>query len=274
MAPDPSTIPDIEHVIAVGAGKGGVGKSMLTVMLGIALARRGARVGILDGDIYGPSMPCMLGLTGARPSVRGSTLLPFEVTATFGTIKAISIGNLVETDKALIWRGPMAHGAFKQLALQTEWGALDYLLVDLPPGTGDVPLSLSQMLPLSGAVLACTPQAVAQDDARRAARMFEQLEVPILGLVENMSAYTDDSGTVHDLFGQGGAEALARTMSLPFLGAVPLHPTIRKQLDVGTPQSIFDNESLAATFDEIATRMLESLDTTNANASAPTLNIN
>lgn len=243
-----SPLPNVKHVIAVGAGKGGVGKSTVAVSLALGLARTGAKVGLLDGDIYGPSIPTMLGLDDEIPKVNGATLLPFEV----HSIKAVSIGKLVDPDKALIWRGPMAHGAFKQLALQTDWGQLDYLLVDLPPGTGDVPLTLAQLLPLTGSVLVCTPQRVAQEDARRAARMFQQLGVDILGVVENMSSFTADDGTEYDLFGRGGAEILARTMGLPFLGNLPLYPLLRKNLDQGEPQRSWEDEGLAKALDGLA----------------------
>jgi len=228
-------LPLVRHVIAVGAGKGGVGKSTIAVNLAIGLARHGARVGLLDGDIYGPSGPTMLGLADLPVAAEGNVLLPFEVHG----IRTMTIGKLVDPDKALIWRGPMAHGAFKQLATQTDWGELDYLIVDLPPGTGDVPLTLAQLLPLSGAVIVCTPQQVAKDDARRAIRMFQQLGVEILGVVENMAGFLADDGKVYDLFGRGGAEDLARDLGLPFLGAIPLHPSLRVHGDAGTPLSNF-----------------------------------
>jgi ATP-binding protein involved in chromosome partitioning len=187
---------------------------------------------LLDGDIYGPSIPTMLGLNDQRPRMLDEkTMLPFEVHG----IRAMSIGRLVPADKALIWRGPMAHGAFRQLLAQTRWAELDYLIVDLPPGTGDVPLSLCQMIPLSGAVIVCTPQRVAQDDARRAARMFQQLDVEVLGLVENMSYFVGDDGKEYDIFGRGGAERLARELAIPFLGALPIHMALRENCDRGEP---------------------------------------
>ena len=175
-------LPNVKNIIAVGAGKGGVGKSTVSATLAVGLAKEGAKVGLLDADIYGPSMTTMLGLREVQSKSEDNMLVPFEAHG----IKAMTMGNLVEPDRALIWRGPRAHSAFNQLATQTKWGALDYLIVDLPPGTGDVPLSLAQLLPLTGAVIVCTPQLVAQDDAKRAGRMFQQLGVPILGLVENM----------------------------------------------------------------------------------------
>lgn len=225
-------LPQVKHVIAVGAGKGGVGKSSIAINLAVGLARHGAAAGLLDADIYGPSSPTMLGLHDHRPAMRDEkTLVPFKAHG----IHAMTIGKLVEPDKPLIWRGPMAHGAFRQLALQTDWPELDYLIVDLPPGTGDVPLTLTQLLPLTGAVVVCTPQQVAQDDARRAVRMFQQLGVSILGVVENMSHFVGDDGKEYDLFGRGGAEDLASAMNLPFIGAIPIHMKLRENADAGTP---------------------------------------
>jgi ATP-binding protein involved in chromosome partitioning len=229
-------LPNVKHIIAVGAGKGGVGKSSISVLVACGLARLGAKVGLLDGDIYGPSMPTMLGLEELPGGIRGNMLLPFEVHG----IKAMTIGKLVDPEKALIWRGPMAHGAFKQLATQTEWGDLDYLIVDLPPGTGDVPLTMAQLLPLSGAVIVCTPQKVAQDDARRAVRMFQHLGVEVLGLVENMSWFVCEHGSEYDIFGRGGAEQMAGAMNLPFLGALPIVPQMREHFDNGEPLKNWD----------------------------------
>ena len=240
-------LPNVRQIIAVGAGKGGVGKSTIAVNLAVGLARMGARTGLLDGDIYGPSAPTMLGLDAVGTAARGNMLLPFEVHG----IKAMTIGKLVDPDKALIWRGPMAHGAFKQLALQTEWGDLDYLVVDLPPGTGDVPLTLSQLLPLTGAVIVCTPQQVAQDDARRAVRMFQQLGVDVLGVVENMSYFVAEDGSEHDLFGRGGAEIMAQTMGLPYLGAIPIYSELRANSDAGTPLRNWDLPKLGANLDRM-----------------------
>ena len=250
-------LPGVRQVIAVGAGKGGVGKSTIAVNLAVALARMGARTGLLDGDIYGPSGPTMLGLDDEATQARGNMLLPFEVHG----IKAMTIGKLVDPDKPLIWRGPMAHGALKQLATQTEWGELDYLVVDLPPGTGDVPLTLSQLLPLSGAVIVCTPQQVAQDDARRAARMFEELGVPVLGVVENMSSFVDDTGREHDLFGKGGAEIMAQTMGLTFLGSLAIRPALRVHSDRGTPLANWNDARLGAELDAIARNVAQRVST-------------
>src|SRR5271170_2591174 len=228
--PPTDVLPQVKCVIAVGAGKGGVGKSTLALNLAVGLHRSGAEVGLMDGDIYGPSMPTMLGIKGVQPQVKGNKILPHHVHG----IHAVTIGSLVEPDKPLIWRGPMAHGAFKQLLLDnTEWPTLDYLIVDLPPGTGDVPLTLCQLLPLTGAVIVATPQRVALDDAVRAVRMFEQLGAPILGLVENMSYVPLPDGSIYDLLGRGGAKAEAARLGIPFLGEVPTYMEMRINSDAG-----------------------------------------
>jgi len=224
--------------VAVGAGKGGVGKSTIALNLAVGLARKGHAVGLLDGDIYGPSMPTMLGLETHDTVVHAGMLQPFYVHG----IKVMTIGKLVEPDKPLIWRGPMAHGAFKQLTEQTDWGQLDYLIIDLPPGTGDVSLTMAQSLRLTGAVIVCTPQQVAQDDAIRAAKMFQQLGIDVLGVVENMSTFIADDISPpreYDLFGKGGAEKMAARLGLPFLGAVPITVALRKNSDTGDPSSNF-----------------------------------
>ncbi len=232
-------LPGVKHIIAVGAGKGGVGKSTVAVNLAVGLARNGHAVGLMDGDIYGPSLPTMLGLDALETIARGNRLQPFYVHG----VKAMTLGKLVEPDKPLIWRGPMAHGAFKQLVEQTEWGELDYLIIDLPPGTGDVALTMAQMLKLAGAVVVCTPQKVAQDDATRAARMFTQLGVDVLGVVENMSYFVGDDGKEYDLFGRGGAQVMAQRLGLPLLGTVPINMGLRVNSDAGTPLKNFEDRS-------------------------------
>jgi ATP-binding protein involved in chromosome partitioning len=235
--PKKDVLPQVKNVIAVGAGKGGVGKSTLAVNLAVGLQRAGAAVGLLDGDIYGPSIPTMLGIKGRKPTITENKIEPFFVHG----IHAVTIGSLVPEEKPLIWRGPMAHGAFKQLLLDnTQWPELDYLIVDLPPGTGDVPLTLCQLLPLTGAVVVATPQQVALDDAIRAVRMFQQLEAPILGMVENMSYLVSPDGSTIDLFGRGGAEKAAQRMSLAFLGSLPLFPELRVNSDSGEPTKNFE----------------------------------
>lgn len=269
---DSNPLPRVRQIVAVGAGKGGVGKSTISVNLAVGLARRGARVGLLDADIYGPSLPTLLGLDEIPAAARGNTLMPFEVHG----IRAMTIGKLVDADKALIWRGPMAHRAFQQLATQTEWGDLDYLVIDLPPGTGDVALTMSQLLSLSGAVVVCTPQRVALDDARRAVRMFEQLGIPVLGVVENMSSFIADDGREFDLFGKGGAETMAGTMGLPFLGALPIHPELRIYSDEGTPLLNFaEGTALAGSLDHLCGEVARQLSIAAASKSLtqPTLTV-
>jgi len=260
--PRKDVLPQVKNIIAVGAGKGGVGKSTIALNIAVGLARSGAQVGLMDGDIYGPSMPTMLGIKGVLPAVRGSKILPHHVHG----IHAVTIGSLVEADKPLIWRGPMAHGAFKQLLLDnTDWPDLDYLIVDLPPGTGDVPLTLCQLLPLTGAVVIATPQQVALDDAIRALRMFQQLGAPILGVVENMSG---------DLFGAGGGQRMAQETNVPFLGSVPAISALRTNSDAGTPEKNFtDNPELAKAFEKIVGNLAGEVSKRNLSAPAPTLTV-
>ena len=254
-------LPQVRHVIAVGAGKGGVGKSTVATNLAIGLSRTGAKVGLMDGDIYGPSIPTMLGIRGVTPTLVENKIVPIAVHG----IHAITMGSLVEQDKPLIWRGPMAHGAFKQLLLDnTRWPELDYLIVDLPPGTGDVPLTLCQLLPLTGAVIVATPQQVALDDAVRAVRMFQQLNAPILGMIENMAG---------EIFGTGGTETAARELGLPFLGRLELTPELRKNGDAGTPHANFDGSAtLRNELDSILLNLLAEIDIRAAQG-APTLEI-
>ena len=272
---DDNPLSNVRHVIAVGAGKGGVGKSSISVNLAVGLARAGHAVGLLDGDIYGPSMPTMLGLDAIEQTAVNGKLQPFLVHG----VKAITIGKLVEADKPLIWRGPMAHGAFRQLVDRTDWGDLDYMIIDLPPGTGDVPLTMAQSLKLTGAVVVCTPQKVAQDDAVRAARMFNQLDVEVLGVVENMSYFVGDDGKTYDIFGRGGAEQMAQRMNLPFLGAVPITMALREHSDRGEPTKNFDRafagEALPKSLDTLV-RNLESqvaLASMRQGSTRPTLTI-
>lgn len=245
-------IAGVKHVIAVGAGKGGVGKSTVALNLGVGLARRGHSVGLMDGDIYGPSLPTMLNLHPLSTAVLEGKLQPFLVHG----VKAMTIGKLVDAEKPLIWRGPMAHGAFKQLAEQTNWGELDYLIIDLPPGTGDVPLTMAQLFQMTGAVVVCTPQRVAQDDAVRAARMFRQLEIDVLGVVENMSFFIGDDGKEYDIFGRGGAEHMAQRLGVPFLGSVPITMALRKNSDEGDPTANFSGGgALSAALEGLVTSL-------------------
>lgn len=234
-------LPGVKNVIAVGAGKGGVGKSTLAVLTAVGLARLGAKVGLLDADIYGPSVPKMLGAEDAKPFMgENGKIAPILA----GDLKVISMGFLLKPGQAVIWRGPMIHGTLQQFLEQVDWGELDYLVVDLPPGTGDVPLTLSQSIPMTGAVIVCTPQEVALADAVRAAAMYQQLGVQVLGLVENMSYFiAPDTGTEYDLFGKGGAERAAAELGVPFLGSIPINVNIRLSGDQGTPADIFQHNT-------------------------------
>ena len=251
VEPATPSIPGVRHVIAVGAGKGGVGKSTVALNLAVGLARQGHGVGLLDGDIYGPSAPTLLGLDDMELTVHQNRPQPFFVHG----IKTMTIGKMVDPEKPLIWRGPMAHGAFKQIAEQTEWGELDYLIIDLPPGTGDVPLTMAQLMSLTGAIIVCTPQRVAQDDAVRAARMFQQLNVNILGVVENMSYFIGDDGKEYDIFGRGGAEQMAQRIGLPFLGALPINMQLRENCDRGNPTANFtENDALTPHLERFVTQ--------------------
>ena len=231
--PKPVTIDknQFKHVIAVGSGKGGVGKSTVAVNLAVALAQDGAKVGLLDADIYGPNIPRMLGID-RLPDNEGESKIP--VAEVLG-MKVMSVGFLVQNGQPLIWRGPMLHSAIQQFITDFDWGNLDYFIVDLPPGTGDVQLSLSQTLPLTGAVIVTTPQQVAIDDASRAVAMFEKLEVPVLGIVENMSYLILPDGSKMPVFGTGGGEHLAFRTGTTFLGRIPLDPGIGQGGDTGSP---------------------------------------
>ena len=272
QAQDDNPLPGVKHIIAIGAGKGGVGKSTVAVNLAVGLARQGFAVGLMDGDIYGPSIPTMLGTNKLEPKAQGNMIVPFEVHG----IKTVTIGALVEEDKPLIWRGPMAHGAFRQLATQTLWGDLDYLIIDLPPGTGDVPLTMSQLLPLSGAIVVCTPQKVAQDDAVRAVNMFHQLGIEVLGVIENMSYFIGNDKVEYDIFGRGGAEKMAQKQGVPFLGAVPINMALRQNADAGDPTANFTSEDqLAHDLDHLVTRTLQQLSAIEkaGTLDPPTLNV-
>ena len=226
-----AAIPGVKHVIAVGSGKGGVGKSTVAVNLAAALQLSGARVGLLDADIYGPSVPGMLGVS-EQPKVRDQKLVPLEA---FG-LKIISIGLLAGADKAMVWRGPLVARAIEQMLGEVVWGELDYLVVDLPPGTGDASLTLAQAVPLTGVAIVCTPQETALRIALKALQMFRGLNVPPLGLIENMSWFVcDDCGKEHFIFDHGKAERSAQRLGVPYLGAIPLEGSIREEADAGTP---------------------------------------
>jgi ATP-binding protein involved in chromosome partitioning len=225
-------LPGVKNVVLVMSGKGGVGKSSVATNLAMALVRAGYRTGLLDADIYGPSIPTMLGVGGRPVSMDGKTIEPL---ARFG-LKLMSIGFLLEDPKAaVIWRGPMLHGALQQFMKDVAWGELDFLVMDLPPGTGDVALTLSQKVKVTGAVMVTTPQAVATDDVFKSVSMCAKVQVPILGVVENMSWFIDSAGVRHELFGKGGGEAVAEFAHAPLLGQIPLDTAVREWGDKGTP---------------------------------------
>ena len=236
-------LPQVKNIIAVASGKGGVGKSTTAVNLALALAAEGARVGILDADIYGPSQPMMMGIGGRPESEDGQTMEPLE---NYG-VQVMSIGFLVNQDEAMIWRGPMATQALEQLLRQTNWKDLDYLIVDMPPGTGDIQLTLSQRVPMTGAVIVTTPQDIALLDARKGVAMFEKVGVPILGVVENMAVHVcTNCGHVEHIFGEGGGQRYAAEKGLDYLGALPLNLQIRLQADNGKPTVVSDPDSEVA----------------------------
>jgi len=240
---DEEVLPNIENIIAVASGKGGVGKSTVSVNLAAGLAKRGARVGLFDTDIYGPNVPRMVDSEDAPAATDDKTLIPPEQ---YG-LKLMSMDFLVGPDDPVIWRGPMVHKMLTQLVEDVEWGQLDYLVVDLPPGTGDTQLTVLQTLPLTGAVIVTTPQQVAIDDAVKGLRMFGEHETPVLGIVENMSSFRcPDCGGSHDIFGAGGGEDFANEENLPFLGAIPLDPAIRAGGDGGEPIVRSDGETATA----------------------------
>jgi ATP-binding protein involved in chromosome partitioning len=230
-------LPTIKNVIAVASGKGGVGKSTTACNLALALAAEGARVGILDADIYGPSQPMMMGIEGRPESTDGKSMEPME---NYG-VQVMSIGFLVDTDNPMIWRGPMATQALEQLLRQTNWQDLDYLIVDMPPGTGDIQLTLSQRVPLTGAVIVTTPQDIALLDAKKGLKMFEKVGVPILGIVENMAVHVcSQCGHAEHIFGADGGKKMAAEYGVDYLGALPLSLSIREQADAGRPTVISD----------------------------------
>jgi ATP-binding protein involved in chromosome partitioning len=248
-------IPGVKHVVLVMSGKGGVGKSTTSTNLALALSRRGFRVGLLDADIYGPSLPTMLGVSGRPVSSDGKTIEPLE---RFG-VKLMSIGFLLEDPKsAVIWRGPMLTGALQQFLKDVAWGELDFLVLDLPPGTGDVALTLSQRASTSGAVIVTTPQNVATDDVFKSVSMCQKVNIPVLGVVENMSFFVDTAGVRHELFGRGGGQAVADFAKAPLLGQIPIDQSVREWGDKGTPVVQAAPESaIADAFGKVADALVE-----------------
>ena len=239
-----SLLAGVKNTIAVASGKGGVGKSTIAVNLAVALAKDGAKVGLIDADIYGPSVPLMLGITEKPKAFKTGNSMKLIPIENYG-VKVISIGLLVDDSAPVIWRGPMASGAIKQFMTDVEWGELDYLIFDLPPGTGDIQLTLVQTIPLSGAIIVTTPQEVSLIDARKALKMFERVNVPVLGIVENMSYFiAPDTGKKYDIFGTGGGSDLSKKLNIPFLGGVPIDSQIRKGGDEGKP-IVYDKDNTA-----------------------------
>jgi ATP-binding protein involved in chromosome partitioning len=246
-------LPNVKNIVAIASGKGGVGKSTTAVNLALALAAEGASVGMLDADIYGPSQPTMLGITGRPQSADGKTLEPMEGHG----IQASSIGFLIDTDTPMVWRGPMVTQALEQLLRETNWRDLDYLIVDMPPGTGDIHLTLSQKIPVTGAVIVTTPQDIALLDARKGLKMFEKVGIPILGIVENMAIHVcSQCGHAEHIFGAGGGERMAKDYEVEYLGGLPLDIRIREQTDSGRPTVVAEPDSaISLAYMQIARRI-------------------
>jgi ATP-binding protein involved in chromosome partitioning len=246
-----------KSVIAVGSGKGGVGKSTIAAALALGLKRAGSKVGLMDADVYGPSIPHLLGLGDApKPMISDGKIVP----VLFQGMPVMSMGFLVPPGEAVVWRGPMLHGAITQFLRDTEWGPLDYLIIDMPPGTGDIALTLSQLLPLTGAVVVCTPQDVALLDAVKAIAMFRKVHIPMLGMVENMSYFIcPGCGRQYDIFGSGGAKRRAAELDVPFLGEVPINIGIRMRGDAGDTAANFSDETTASFFRDISTRLVRQI---------------
>jgi ATP-binding protein involved in chromosome partitioning len=258
---------EAKSVIAVGSGKGGVGKSTIATSIAIGLARAGSRVGLLDADVYGPSVPHLLGLEG-RPQVDQGRIMPMHLSVGPHPMPVMSMGFLIPAGEAVVWRGPMLHGAISQMLRDTAWGPLDYMIIDMPPGTGDIALSLSQVLPLTGAVVVCTPQDVALLDATKAIAMFRKVNIPILGMVENMSFFVcPDTQKRYDIFGTGGAKRTAKDLDIPFLGEVPIQIPIREHGDAGRTAANYDDPAARPYLEAICTRLVGNL--AAAHASRP-----
>lgn len=261
-------MPGIAAIIAVASGKGGVGKSTTAVNIALGLAANGLKVGVLDADIYGPSMPKLLGIHGRPETVDGKILKPMQ---NYG-LKVMSMGFLVDEETPMIWRGPMVMSALTQMLREVEWGPLDVLVVDMPPGTGDAQLTMAQQVPLAGAVIVSTPQDLALIDARKGLNMFKKVDVPLLGIVENMSYFVaPDTGKRYDIFGHGGARKEAERLGVTFLGEVPLEMGIRESSDAGTPVTVARPDSVEAkTYRDIATKVWERLQQEQGAAAAAT----
>lgn len=266
----PNALPGVKNVIAVASGKGGVGKSTVAANLAVALALQGSRVGLLDADIYGPSVPIMFGLVDEAPDVHEVDGKQRMVPLVRYGVQIMSIGFLVGADKSIVWRGPMASNAFRQLAADTEWNDLDYLVVDLPPGTGDIHITLSQQFPLTGAVIVTTPQPVAVADARKAIGMFVSpgVHIPVLGIVENMAYFSppDQPDRRYHLFGQGGGAALANEFNLPLLAEIPLVEAAREAADTGSPIVLDETSPLGKAFAQLAQAVAQQVSIVNAKA--------
>ena len=251
VQPGVATIKGVKNIIAVASGKGGVGKSTTTANLATAMARMGARVGVLDADLYGPSQPTMLGVQDRKPDQQNQKLIPVEADS---GIQVMSIGFLVDTDQAVVWRGPMVSQALQQLMFQSEWDDVDYLFIDLPPGTGDIQLTLSQKIPVTGSVVVTTPQDIALIDARKAVDMFNKVNIPILGVLENMSVHIcSNCGHTEAIFGSEGGKNLAGRLNVPLLGQLPLSLPVREAMDSGSAKQLLeDNPAIAEIYTDAA----------------------
>ncbi len=272
--PNPdSNLSQVKNIVVIASGKGGVGKSTTAVNLALALARQGYKTGLFDADIYGPSQPMMLGIApGTRPEIEGGkVMLPVQAHG----IKCNSVGLLVDENQAMVWRGPMVVGAFNQILNDTKWGVLDFLIVDMPPGTGDIQLSLAQSVPVTGAVIVTTPQDVALLDAKRGIEMFRKVEVPILGIVENMSIHVcSNCGHSEHIFGDGGAQRIAENYDVTLLGELPLDANIRQQCDEGHPAVVSDPDGkVAEIYLEIASKLTQQLAETGPASGGPSISI-
>jgi ATP-binding protein involved in chromosome partitioning len=255
-------LPGVKNIIAVASGKGGVGKSTVAVNVALALAKEGAKVGLLDADVYGPSLPILLGVHEMPDVSEGQKLLPIERHG----LKLMSLGFLIQADEAVIWRGPMVHSLLTQFLQEVDWGELDYMIVDLPPGTGDAQLTLSQSIPLAGVLVVTTPQAMASSIAGKVVSLFRKMSVPVLGAVENMSYFIcDNCGKEHDIFDKGGGEAMCKRLNLSYLGGIPLDPKMREADDAGAPVVISDPDGkVAQEFVSVARNLAQQISIANA----------